>query len=215
MSKYEKGRAAKCPHCLITVRFDEVFNNTFSDSEWKYRHKLVVVSCPECKNIIITITTIRGTVYGEELQIFPLGSTRPPIPSEVPQSISDDYLEAALVLPFSPKASAALSRRCLQTLIREYFDIKEHDLYKEIQSLIDSRKLPQYLADSIDTIRQIGKFAAHPNKSKSTGEIIQVEPGEAEWNLDVLESLFDFCYRQPAILENKKSAINAKLSDIA
>jgi len=215
MSKYEKGKAAKCPHCLTTVRFDEVFNNVLSNSEWEYRHKLVIVSCPECKKIIITKETSKGSIFSDELQLFPFGSTRPPIPIEVPVNISDDYFEAALTLPFSPKASAALSRRCLQTLIREYFGIKKTDLYQEIQTLIDSGKLPPYLSNSIDAIRKIGKFAAHPNKSKTTGEIIQVEPEEAEWNLDVLESLFEFCYKQPAILEKKKEALDAKLGDIA
>ncbi len=39
----------------------------------------------------------------------------------------------------------------------------------------------------IDAVRVIGNFAAHPIKSKSTGEIVDVEPGEAEWNLNTLE----------------------------
>ena len=30
-------------------------------------------------------------------------------------------------------------------------------------------------------------FAAHPIKSMHTGEVIEVEPGEAEWLLDTLE----------------------------
>ena len=34
--------------------------------------------------------------------------------------MKDDYEEAALVLSISPKASAALSRRCLQTILREH-----------------------------------------------------------------------------------------------
>ncbi|MGA9972020.1 MAG: hypothetical protein WA757_14400 [Candidatus Acidiferrales bacterium] len=58
----------------------------------------------------------------------------------------------------------------------------------------------------------IGNFAAHPIKSKQTGEIVAVEPGEAEWNLDVLESLFDF-YFQPAILKEKKDALNKRLAE--
>ena len=38
-----------------------------------------------------------------------------------------------------------------------------------------------------------------------------MEPGEADWNLDVLESLFDFYYVQPAMLLAKRDALNAKL----
>lgn len=62
-------------------------------------------------------------------------------------------------------------------------------------------------------MRNIGNFAAHPIKSTNTGEIIDVEPGEAEWLLDVLEGLFDFYFVQPAILKAKRDKLNQKLVD--
>ena len=52
--------------------------------------------------------------------------------------------------------------------------------------------LPSSLADNVDAVRQVGNFAAHPIKSTSIGEIVEVEENEAEWLLDVLEELFDF-----------------------
>jgi Domain of unknown function (DUF4145) len=87
-------------------------------------------------------------------------------------------------------ASAALSRRCLQHLLREQANIKPADLANEIQQVLDSKTLPSYLAEALDALRNIGNFAAHLIKSKSTGEIVDVEPGEAEWLLDTLEGLF-------------------------
>ena len=45
-------------------------------------------------------------------------SGRMPAAPEVEPQFAEDYNEACLVLPFSPKASAALSRRCLQNIIR-------------------------------------------------------------------------------------------------
>ena len=113
----------------------------------------------------------------------------------------------------SPKASAALSRRCLQNLLRDAAKVKHSDLSKEIQEVLDSNALPSHLAESIDSIRIIGNFGAHPNKSLSTGEILPVEPHEAEWNLEVLEELFDFYYVKPAVTAAKKTALNAKLGD--
>lgn len=110
-------------------------------------------------------------------------------------------------------ASAALSRRCLQHLLREKAGVKKGDLTNEIQQVIDSGKLPSHLADAIDAIRNIGNFAAHPVKSTASGEILPVEPGEAEWTLDVLDGLFDFYYVQPAILDRKRAELNAKLAD--
>ena len=57
-------------------------------------------------------------------------------------------------------------------------------------------------------------FAAHPIKSKSTGEVVDVEPGEAEWNLDILEQLFDFYFVQADLLRKKKEKLNQKLADV-
>jgi uncharacterized protein DUF4145 len=78
---------------------------------------------------------------------------------------------------------------------------------------LDQRTLPSHIAEAIDAVRNIGNFAAHPLKSTSTGEILPVEPEEAEWNLDVLETLFDFYFVQPDILQKKRAALNQKLAD--
>ncbi len=145
--------------------------------------------------------------------VHPKGSLRPPCPSEVPKKFEEDYSEACLVLSDSPKASAALSRRCLQNILHEVVNVKHGNLADEIQEVIDSGKLPTPLADSIDAVRNIGNFAAHPIKSEKTGEIIAIEPGEAEWNLDVLEALFDYYFVQPTILKKKKATLNKKLKE--
>ena len=56
-------------------------------------------------------------------------------------------------------------------------------------------------------------FAAHPQKGTNGGEIIEVEPQEAEWNLDVLGELFDHFFVRPAKLQMRKDALNKKLAD--
>jgi Domain of unknown function (DUF4145) len=115
------------------------------------------------------------------------------------------------VLADSEKASAALSRRCLQHLLREKAGVKKGDLATEIQMVLDSKQLPSHLAEDLDAIRVVGNFAAHPIKSAQTGEIVEVEPQEAEWLLNVLEQLFDFYFVQPALAKAKRDALNAKL----
>jgi hypothetical protein len=154
---------------------------------------------------------ISGTVT--TVLVRPKGASRPPCPKEVPEHLANDYNEACLVITDSAKASAALSRRCLQTLLREAAKVKPADLSKEIQQVLDSNTLPSYLGESIDAVRNIGNFAAHPTKSQRSGEILDVEPGEAEWNLEVLESLFDFYFVQPTILRAKRAALDAKLGE--
>jgi len=147
------------------------------------------------------------------MMFWPKGSLRPPPPPEVPKDLAEDYTESCLVLPDSPKASAALSRRCLQALLRKAAAVKQGNLSNEIEEVLTSGKLPAHIAESLDAVRNIGNFAAHPNKSQTTGEIVTVAAGEAEWNLDILESLFDFYYVQPALTKKRKDALNKKLKD--
>ena len=91
--------------------------------------------------------------------------------------------------------------------------MKKGDLYDEIGEVLDSNQLPTWLADDLDAVRNVGNFAAHPIKSKNTGEIVDVEPGEAEWLLDVLEGLFDFYFVAPAKAAARRSALDAKLGE--
>jgi hypothetical protein len=114
----------------------------------------------------------------------------------------------------SPKASAALSRRILQNIIREDFNIERRDLAKEIDSFIALPGIPSYLADAVDAVRNIGNFAAHPLKDTNTGEVVDVEPGEAEWLIEVLDALFDFKFVQPRRLAERKQKLNEKLKGL-
>ena len=131
-----------------------------------------------------------------------------PVPEEIPDNLRTDFIEARLVLEYSPKASAALSRRVLQSLIRDKEGISKKNLYKEIDELLKLNKLPSYLADVVDGIRHYGNFAAHPSEDSVTGEIIEVEPGEAEWMLEILDDLFDFYFGQPKKVQERKDSLN-------
>ena len=98
-------------------------------------------------------------------------------------------------------------------MLRDAAGVKPGDLVREIQQVLDSRQLPSWLASDIDAIRNIGNFSAHPVKSTNTGDVVPVEPHEAEWNLQVLASLFDFYYVQPAVAAQRRAALNSKLAD--
>ena len=101
--------------------------------------------------------------------IFPRGPARSALPSVVEEKFAADYREACIVLADSPKASAALSRRCLQMLLREKGGVKRGDLNSEIDQILNSKSLGSNLAGAIDAIRVIGNFAAHPMKSTNSG----------------------------------------------
>ena len=134
------------------------------------------------------------------------------MPVEVPDAFSNDYKEACLVLPDSPQASAALSRRCLQHIIREKAGIKKGNLRAEIEALEQSRTIPSALSEYMGLVREIGNLAAHTTLD-ATGEIVPVEPDEAEWCLDVIEMLFDYYFVLPAKANRLADSFRAKRSD--
>ncbi|MDA3781304.1 MAG: DUF4145 domain-containing protein [Bacteroidales bacterium] len=206
----------KCPHCLVSIYVEISITYLGKDVEGEWG--ILEAKCPHCGKYIFYLIKgkniqARSPLINNRFLIHPKGSNRPPAPSEVSSNIAEDYKEACLVLPDSPKASAALSRRCLQNLLREEAGVSHNNLANEIQQVIDSEKLPPYISEAIDAIRNIGNFSAHPIKSESTGEIVSVEEGEAEWILDVLESLFEFYYVQKKKLKERKNKLNKKLKD--
>jgi hypothetical protein len=87
----------------------------------------------------------------------------------------------------------------------------QHNLAGAIDAVLKGNALRSDLAADLDAIRNIGNFAAHPMKDTNPGAILPVEPHEAEWNLDVLDGLFDFYYVAPALSKAKRDALNAKL----
>jgi hypothetical protein len=198
----------KCPHCLVSFHHEwerQFIAEDLDSSWWVYS-----CTCPDCKRLIVALVD----KYQNMQFARPKAIARNPLPNEVDdQKVILDYQEACLVLVDSPKASAALRRHGLQYILRTKALVKSSDLSTEIQTVLDSNTLPSELSENLDAIRAVGNFAAHPIKSKSSGEIVDVETGEAEWNLDVLEELVDFYFVRPAKAKLKREALNQKLQD--
>jgi hypothetical protein len=212
-----------CPHCRIAFHDEEEVVPIGTDVHGAW--VVARVKCAACNRLTLSLRSGKPVTdqWGQlvsivqdaanfSAQVYPKGSSRPSCPVEVPRALMEDYTEACLVLAESPKASAALSRRCMQQLLRDAAKVDPADLASEIQQVLDTHALPSYLADVIDAVRNIGNFSAHPIKSKQTGEIVPVEPEEAGWNLEVLESLFDFYYVQPRKAARKTDSLNEKLA---
>jgi hypothetical protein len=201
----------KCPHCLTAFHSSpkDIGDGMDDYYVWMFRWEV----CPACKKGIATMSgdpRARGVEKPHYL-VYPRGIARAPLSLDVPEEFAADYREACLVLSDSPKASAALGRRCLQHILREKAGINKRNLADQIDEVIPS--LPTHMQGMIDAVRVIGNFAAHPMKSTNTGEVLDVEPGEAEWLLDTLEALFDFYFVKPAEIARKRAAINSKLAE--
>jgi hypothetical protein len=73
--------------------------------------------------------------------------TRFPLSTDVPQKYAGDYGEACLVLSDSPKASAALSRRCLQLLLRDEAKVTHASLSAEIDQVLAAKMFPASIVE--------------------------------------------------------------------
>lgn len=112
-------------------------------------------------------------------------------PDYIPRALCDDYYEACNIRDLSPKAAAALARRCLQGIIRDFWAIKgKGTLSDEIAALKGS--VDTALWDAIDALRGVGNIGAHMERDVNV--IIDVEPEEAQKLIGLIEILFEETY---------------------
>ena len=196
----------ECPICFkcIHASWGRIMSSGLTSVDHLYQ--FYVMKCPACHNDLLQ--------YVDENQnkgfLLPLTQKRKPLPDFIPKEYVKLYEESYSVLQLSPRASAALSRTCLQLLLREYGKVRQGKLFDEIQQVIDSKELPVELEQTIDIIRQNGNNASHPNKNENPGEIISVDGDEAKWGLEILDSLFEHYIIRPHIQNEKLEEFNKK-----
>ena len=217
----------QCPHC--SVAFRDIWNrqrlkyDNSSDANWI----CLSAVCPECHkpSIKIMYKTSTGVpvldavseVFSEERWVFPMSRLSTNIPDEVPDDLRTDYFEANDVLLISPRSSATLSRRIMETVLHQqgYVQNKLSDQIDAVRNEPDpDKKLPSALLKIIDTVRLFGNFSAHPKRNLKTLQIIDVEPGEAAICLEVIAAMFDHYYVRPAVEAKRLESINEKLKEI-
>lgn len=141
--------------------------------------------CPKCKKITVK-STGRGTETSFPCTPLQPNSTARKFPDYIPESIRQDYEEACAIVSLSPKASATLSRRCLQGMIRDFWKITDKKrLVDEIDALQD--KVPASQWKILNSIRRIGNIGAHPEADVNL--IIDIEPEDAQKLISIIELL--------------------------
>jgi hypothetical protein len=201
----------QCPHC--TKHFHDSWSGkevtTDEYAKWKVRW----TQCSACGRAIIKLAAHeRGHQATEIINwiVLPKNAVRP-VPEEVPQPYSRDFTEACLVLADSTNASAAISRRCLQSLLVNQGGAAKGKLADQIDEVIASKQLRQQLADNLHYVRQVGNLGAHERKNANTGEVLDATPEEAEWLIEVLEGLFEHYFVEPAREQKRREEFDARI----
>ena len=187
---------------------------------------VIAVGCsnPDCKEVSITAQIVVDEDESGAFAPKKIVSThrlRPesghkPQPDFIPAPIVQDYIEASRIRDLSAKASATLAQRCIQGMIRDFCRISKSRLIDEIIEL--SKRLEHGTApagvnsesiEAIDHVRSIGNIGAHMEKDIDV--IVDVDPGEAQALLDLIEMLFEEWY----IARNTRQGKLANLKTIA
>lgn len=199
-----------CPFCDSVFFLDSstyrARRPSFNSDDWKGVYSLggypnlgksgLVVefyNCPRCEKVSINVSG-KGSQFSEGYsQWFYPRSKSKQFPEFVPQVIREDYEEAYSIVDLSPKASATLSRRCIQGMIRDSWKVTEGTLYKEIEAIRD--QIAPEVFSALNSMRNIGNIGAHTERDISL--IIDIDPGEAEKLLKLVEMLVHDWYIVP------------------
>lgn len=217
-----------CPYC----NHHATITAPNRDTEWQaidiaeehlaYKHRLGVrysaLACPnpKCKQLIFAVSltkSVKDARYnwseGDDIQNWKLlpESSAKPQPDYIPKVIVEDYTEACRIITLSPKSSAALARRALQGMIRDYWGISKSRLIDEINELEDKATADTW--DAIDAVRSVGNIGAHMEKDVNV--IVEIEPDEAELLIGLIEDLFIDWY----VTRHDRQERNEKLKKLA
>lgn len=193
-----------CPYCKMTMAitntsksvqypsFDRRSGITYFTDTAEYDSSTLEITffcCPNCGEYTIVATGVGDSVKDVSMAIRPTSSAIQ-FPEYIPRQIREDYEEACAVLQLSPKSSATLARRCLQGMIRDFWGIVKPRLYDEITAL--KATIQPDLWQAIDGLRQLGNIGAH--MEKDTNLMIDIDPGEAEKLIKLIELLMEEWY---------------------
>lgn len=193
----------QCPYCSMvmaitpethTTTFASFTGNEFTfDGRSRHTERSCIYveffKCPNCGQYTVSAYGQGDDVSEINTQLRPLSLAKK-FPDYIPDSIRNDYEEACAIVNLSPKASATLLRRCLQGMIRDFWNIKESNLAKSIEKLEDNIPAQQWKV--IDGVRRIGNIGAHMEKDINL--IVDIDPDEAQKLIKLIEHLLEKWY---------------------
>ena len=198
----------RCPFCgqHTTIVDANFYKHIFQfNHNNKYEHQslistIIVCPNPDCREYTLnvslcdhryasTVKAWRDSPPKQTWQLIPAADVKV-FPEYIPQSILADYRESCTIRDLSPKASATLSRRCLQGMIRDFWDVKKPRLIDEIDAI--KEKVDPVTWQAIDAVRKIGNIGAHMEKDINL--VVDVDPNEAGLLINLIETLIHDWY---------------------
>jgi hypothetical protein len=199
----------KCPYCnhdstvLSSNYYEGEDTLTIDNAIGTLFIKYEFIVCPnrECKKVSLCFSledvgqfisgkVVRPHSFNRKWTLLP-ESIAKTLPDYIPKPIIDDYNEACLIKDLSPKASATLSRRCLQTMIRDFWGVKgKKNLYEEIEAVKD--KVNPQTWKAIGAVRNLGNIGAHMEEDINL--IVNIDPNEANILIKLIETLIEDWY---------------------
>ena len=189
-----------CPYCKTTLSTNHDLNKTYlsNGSNFYFTGKqshpsfyLVIdeYTCSECGGRTVLVKGV-GEQYSQIDTCLLPNSLAKQYPDYIPEQIRQDYEEAYKIVKLSPKASATLSRRCLQGMIHDFWGVKEKNLNAEITALKDKVRPEEWKV--MDSLRKLGNIGAHMEKDINL--IVDIDSEEAEKLLKLIERLIEEWY---------------------
>ncbi|UQS85843.1 DUF4145 domain-containing protein (plasmid) [Apilactobacillus apisilvae] len=166
---------------------------------------------PKCNKTTIKINPI-GTQFKDEkeqVDVYPNGQFKN-YPDYVPAYIRKDYKEACLIVNLSPKSSSTLSRRVLEEIISDFYEIKNGKRLVDKIRILEDKNIDPDIIKEFHCLRKIGNIGAHLDMG--TNEIPkEVNSTEADALIEAIEDIIDKTY----INRHKRQNTLNRLSEIA
>lgn len=195
-----------CPFCntdqSVTEKGRQVAlaDLTLPNAEGPRRLVSIFVVCPNprCRQFSLsaslhTLEIVGNRAYtGKHLKTWAMvpPSQARSFPVALPERVIEDYREACLTLELSPKVAAALSRRCLSEMLRDFWRVQPGSLNDEFRQIKGTADPLTW--EAIESVRQSGMIGA---RMESEGaEIRDADPGEAKLLIGLIETLIQDWY---------------------
>lgn len=178
------------------------YPNAFEEPQAIIKLEFFICPIPSCRNVDVKMIGDKQW-NNKEMWFHPTTKSKPY--PEIDVDINKYYQEAHAVLNISPRASAALSRACLEAVLVKSFKLKGR-LDKQIDELIKKIEdkelsLDHLFIEALHGIRNGGNAGLHEELKT------EISLEEATQILEVLEMFLDEIYINRKERENKLNKV--------